>query len=56
MSEVKEARPVPRMQKRYQDEMRAKLREQFGYKNEMQVPRLEKIVLNMRVGEAAGAH
>lgn len=54
MSEVKEARPVPRMQKRYQDEMRAKLLEQFGYKNEMQVPRLEKIVLNMGVGEAAG--
>ncbi|BAK83467.1 50S ribosomal protein L5 [Komagataeibacter medellinensis] len=54
MSEVKEARPVPRMQQRYLTEMRAKLREQFGYANEMQVPRLEKIVLNMGVGEAAG--
>lgn len=54
MSEVKEARALPRMQQRYKDELRAKLREEFGYKNEMQVPRLEKIVLNMGVGEAAG--
>lgn len=30
MSEVNEARPVPRMQKRYQEELRAKLREQFS--------------------------
>ncbi|MBB3173306.1 large subunit ribosomal protein L5 [Endobacter medicaginis] len=55
MSEVKEAaRYTPRMQARYRDELRAKLREQFGYANEMQVPRLEKIVINMGVGEAAG--
>ncbi|RFD20725.1 50S ribosomal protein L5 [Komagataeibacter melaceti] len=54
MSEVKEARPAPRMQQRYINELRAKLREEFGYKNEMQIPRLEKIVLNMGVGEAAG--
>ncbi|GAB6966577.1 50S ribosomal protein L5 [Komagataeibacter kakiaceti JCM 25156] len=54
MSEVKEARPVPRMQQRYRNELRAKLRAEFGYENEMQIPRLEKIVLNMGVGEAAG--
>ncbi len=36
----------------YRDEIRAKMRAEFGYKNEMQVPRLEKIVLNMGVGEA----
>ncbi len=54
MSDTREARSLPRMQQRYNDEMRAALREQFGYKNVMQVPRLEKIVINMGVGEAAG--
>lgn len=54
MSESKGVRSVPRFQERYENELRAKLREQFGYKNVMQVPRLEKIVLNMGVGEAAG--
>ena len=41
-----------RLQKIYREEIRAKLQAEFGYKNEMQVPRLEKIVLNMGVGEA----
>ncbi len=50
----KPARAKPRMQQRYESEMRAALRDQFGYKNVMQVPRLEKIVINMGVGEAAG--
>ena len=45
---------MARMQRRYIDTGRAALQEQFGYKNPMQVPRLEKIVLNMGVGEAAG--
>ncbi len=54
MSDTREVRSLPRMQQRYNDEMRAALREQFGYKNVMQVPRLEKIVINMGVGEAAG--
>ncbi|WP_419730132.1 50S ribosomal protein L5 [Lichenicola sp.] len=54
MSDTTEVRALPRMQQRYNDEMRAALREQFGYKNVMQVPRLEKIVINMGVGEAAG--
>ena len=44
----------PRLQQHYNDVLRDKLREQFGYKNAMQVPKLEKIVLNMGVGEAAG--
>ncbi len=48
------ARELPRMQRRYQDEIRGKLQGQFGYTNPMQVPKLEKIVLNMGVGEAAG--
>jgi large subunit ribosomal protein L5 len=45
---------MPRLQKRYREEVRTKLRAEFGYKNEMQVPRLEKIVINMGVGEATG--
>src|SRR5277367_607424 len=45
---------MPRLQKRYLEEVRAKLREEFGYTNPMQVPKLEKIVINMGVGEAAG--
>ncbi|MCT6856040.1 MULTISPECIES: 50S ribosomal protein L5 [Bombella] len=44
---------LPRLQQDYQDKLRAKLREQFGYKSDMQIPKLEKIVLNMGVGEAA---
>ena len=53
-AEAAPTRVVPRMQRRYETEMRAALREQFGYKNVMQVPHLEKIVINMGVGEAAG--
>ncbi len=43
---------IPRMQSVYNDAVRPALKEQFGYKNDMMVPRLEKIVLNMGVGEA----
>jgi large subunit ribosomal protein L5 len=42
----------PRMLQRYLDEVRSKLTTEFGYKNPMQVPKLEKIVINMGVGEA----
>jgi large subunit ribosomal protein L5 len=42
----------PRMLQRYLDEVRPKLTTEFGYKNPMQVPKLEKIVINMGVGEA----
>ena len=45
---------MPRMQKRYMDEIRAQLQTEFGYTNPMQIPRLEKIVINMGVGEATG--
>jgi large subunit ribosomal protein L5 len=45
---------MPRMQKRYREEVRGKLRSEFNYANEMQVPKLEKIVINMGVGEATG--
>jgi len=53
MSET-QTRPLPRLQQRYRETLRQQLREQFGYTNLMQVPKLEKIVLNMGVGEAAG--
>ncbi len=43
---------TPRMQRRYREEVRGKLQQEFGYKNPMQVPRLDKIVINMGVGEA----
>ena len=43
---------VPRMQLRYKNEIKAKLREQFNYTNDMQIPALDKIVINMGVGEA----
>lgn len=42
-----------RLKERYQKEATPALREQFGYRNPMQVPRLEKVVVNMRVGEGA---
>ncbi|MGE3916096.1 MAG: 50S ribosomal protein L5 [Hyphomicrobiaceae bacterium] len=42
----------PRMKEHYEKVVRDAMREKFGYKNPMQIPRLEKIVLNMGVGEA----
>jgi large subunit ribosomal protein L5 len=45
---------MTRFHKRYIEEIRQKLTTEFGYNNPMQVPRLEKIVLNMGVGEATG--
>ncbi|MCB1351683.1 MAG: 50S ribosomal protein L5 [Rhodobacteraceae bacterium] len=43
---------TPRLQQQYVSDIRAALKEEFGYKNDMQIPRLDKIVLNMGVGEA----
>ena len=43
---------VPRLRTEYDKSIRAKLTEKFGYANVMQVPRLDKVVLNMGVGEA----
>jgi large subunit ribosomal protein L5 len=45
-------RPQPRLKQRYQDEVAPKLRQEFGIDNVMAVPRIEKVVLNMGVGEA----
>lgn len=44
---------IPRLKKAYEDAIRADMIKEFGYKNAMEVPRVEKIVLNMGIGEAA---
>lgn len=43
---------TPRLKRQYNDKVRAALIEEFKYSNPMQVPTLEKIVLNMGIGEA----
>ncbi|MEP9367065.1 50S ribosomal protein L5 [Xanthobacter sp. VNH20] len=43
---------TPRLRTHYDEVVRPKLIEQFGYKNPLQVPAIEKIVINMGVGEA----
>lgn len=42
----------PRMKTLYRERVRAAMKEKFGYTNEMQVPKIDKIVLNMGIGEA----
>lgn len=42
----------PRLKARYRTEVVSKLKQEFGYTSAMQVPRLEKIVINMGVGDA----
>jgi large subunit ribosomal protein L5 len=49
-----EATPVPRLRAKYDAEVRDALKEQLGLDNVMQVPRLDKIVINMGVGAAVG--
>ena len=44
---------TPRPKGEYADKIRAALKEEFGYKNEMQIPRLDKIVLNIGCGAEA---
>ena len=43
---------MARMKERYKNEIAPKLMEKFGYKNIMEIPKLEKVVVNMGVGEA----
>lgn len=43
---------VPRLRTHYKDVVRAGLTDQFNYQNHLQVPKLDKVVLNMGVGEA----
>ena len=42
----------PRLKTKYRDQIRAKLQEEFNYSNQMMVPKLDKVVINMGVGEA----
>ncbi len=44
----------PRLKTEYRTRIRKALKDQFAYTNEMQIPKLDKIVLNMGVGEAVG--
>jgi large subunit ribosomal protein L5 len=53
-AEAAKAKIEPRLKKVYNETIRNALKEQFNYDNEMQIPRLDKIVLNMGVGEATG--
>src|SRR5476651_1694992 len=50
---AREAGYVPRFKKRYNEVIKAELMKKFGYKNAMQVPKLNKVVLNIGAGEAA---
>jgi large subunit ribosomal protein L5 len=54
VADPKASAGTTRFHQRYIDEVKAKLTAEFGYTNPMQVPRLEKIVINMGVGEATG--
>ena len=54
MTETTENRIVPRLHTQYLEKVRPALQKEFNYANVMQVPKLEKIVINMGVGEAAG--
>ena len=54
MSDQTETIEIPRLKAKYNDEVRAALQEQLGLGNIMEVPRLEKIVVNMGVGGAVG--
>ena len=47
-----EGKYIPRLKRKYREEVVPMLMKKFGYKNVMEVPRIEKIVVNMGVGEA----
>ncbi len=52
MDATAQANIPPRLKERYESEIRQRLQERFGYDSAMEVPRVEKITLNMGVGEA----
>jgi large subunit ribosomal protein L5 len=51
--EARDANYTPRFKQRYHDVIKADLVKQFGYKNKMQAPKINKIVLNIGAGEGA---
>ena len=52
MSDVSTETYEPRLKAEYRDRIRNEMREKFGYSNDMQIPKLDKVVLNMGIGEA----
>ncbi|MDD3370196.1 MAG: 50S ribosomal protein L5 [Alphaproteobacteria bacterium] len=54
MVAAKKDKYVPRLQKLYQETIKADLIKKFGYTNSLEAPKLDKIVINMGVGEATG--
>ena len=48
-----EEKYVPRLKTKYLEEVKGQLQDKFQYKNVMMIPKIEKIVVNMGVGEAA---
>jgi large subunit ribosomal protein L5 len=52
MAENKNEKYVPRLLKKYQEEVVPLLKKKFGYKNPMEIPKIVKITVNMGVGEA----
>src|SRR3954453_22860606 len=52
VTEAQRAAPPPRLRELYQGEVAPQLTSRFGYSNPMEVPRLQKVTLNMGVGEA----
>ncbi len=52
MTATMPARTVPRLKQRYADEVRQQLKDSLGLANVMEVPRFEKVVINMGVGRA----
>lgn len=53
-TESAEPRPVPRLRKQFDEVAVPTLTEQFGYTNLMQVPKIQKVVINIGMGEAVG--
>ncbi|MCB2114562.1 MAG: 50S ribosomal protein L5 [Parvularculaceae bacterium] len=47
-----EEKYTPRLKKQYNDRVKASLQKRFGYKNVMMTPKIEKVVINMGVGDA----
>jgi len=52
VTEAQRAAPRPRLRERYESEIAGELTSRFGYRSSMEVPKLQKIVLNMGIGEA----
>lgn len=52
MAAKKQEKAKTRFQQRYETKLKAELTKKYGYKNDYQVPKLEKIVINMGVGDA----